>query len=169
MTWTFTPDRPIYLQLQEHLKLSIVSGRYPPGDKLPAVRDLALEAAVNPNTMQRALTELERDGLVFTQRTSGRYVTEDGEVIKKVKNDLAMELVDAFLVNMAAIGYGADETTDLIKGRRNGSAGATARPEGKRYASDETAALIESGSESEWKEEEENKNRKEEGGAYGDS
>ena len=119
MTWIFTPDRPIYIQLQEHIKLSIVSGRYPPGDKLPAVRDLALEAAVNPNTMQRALTELERDGLVFTQRTSGRYVTEDGEVIKKVKNELAMELVDAFLVNMAAIGYGADETAALIKSKRN--------------------------------------------------
>ena len=120
MTWTFTPDRPIYIQLQEHLKLSIVSGHYPPGDKLPAVRDLALEAAVNPNTMQRALTELERDGLVYAQRTSGRYVTEDEEVIDKTKRELAIELVDAFLAKMAAIGFGVDETAALIDDKREG-------------------------------------------------
>ena len=114
MTWSFTPDRPIYLQIQEGLKLSIVSGLYPPGDKLPAVRDLALEAAVNPNTVQRALTELERDGLVYAQRTSGRFVTEDKAVIENTKNELAMELVDAFLEKMAAIGYGTAETAALI-------------------------------------------------------
>jgi len=117
MTWSFTPDRPIYLQLQEGLKLSIVSGEYPPGDKLPAVRDLALEAAVNPNTVQRALSELEREGLVYTQRTSGRFVTEDNEVIKKTKSELAMELVGAFLEKMAAIGYNAAETAALIGGK----------------------------------------------------
>jgi DNA-binding transcriptional regulator YhcF (GntR family) len=87
---------------------------YPPGDKLPAVRDLALEAAVNPNTVQRALTELERDGLVYAQRTSGRFVTEDKAVIENTKNELAMELVDAFLEKMAAIGYGTTETAALI-------------------------------------------------------
>ena len=115
MTWSFTPDRPIYLQLQERLKLSIVSGQYPPGDKLPAVRDLAQVAAVNPNTVQRALAELEREGLVHAQRTSGRFVTEDKTVIEKTKNELAMELVDAFLEKMAAIGYGAMETAALIR------------------------------------------------------
>jgi len=114
MTWSFTPDRPIYLQLQELIKLSIVSGMYPPGDKMPAVRDLALEAAVNPNTVQRALTELEREGLVFSQRTSGRFVTEDISVIEKTKNELAMELVDSFLEKMSAIGYGPRETAELI-------------------------------------------------------
>ena len=117
MTWSFTPDRPIYIQLQERLKLSIVSGLHPPGDKLPAVRDLALEAAVNPNTVQRALAELEREGLVHSQRTSGRFVTEDTAVIEKMKNALAMELVDAFLEKMAAIGYGAKETAALIAGK----------------------------------------------------
>ena len=119
MTWSFTPDRPIYIQLQERLKLSIVSGLHPPGDKLPAVRDLALEAAVNPNTVQRALMELEREGLVYAQRTSGRFVTEDTAVIEKTKNELAMELVGAFLEKMAAIGYGVKETADMITaGRR---------------------------------------------------
>ena len=114
MIWSFTPDRPIYLQLQERLKLSILSGIYPPGDKLPAVRDLALEASVNPNTVQRALTELEREGLVHTHRTSGRFVTEDIEVIGKMKNAYAMELVSAFLGKMEAIGYSPKETAALI-------------------------------------------------------
>ena len=118
MTWSFTPDRPIYLQLQELLGLSIVSGQHPPGSKLPAVRDLAIEAAVNPNTVQRALTELERDGLVYSQRTSGRFVTEDVQVIGKKKNEMALELVNAFLEKMAALGYGAKETAALIVGKR---------------------------------------------------
>jgi len=114
MTWSFTPDRPIYIQLQERIKLSIVSGLYPPGSKMPAVRDIALDAAVNPNTAQRALSELEREGLVHAHRTSGRFVTEDESVISKMKNELAMELVDAFLEKMEAIGYGAGETAALI-------------------------------------------------------
>ena len=122
MTWSFVPDRPIYLQLQDILKLSIVSGQQPPGSKLPAVRDLAIEAAVNPNTVQRALAELERDGLVHAQRTSGRFVTEDTEVIGKMKNELAMELVEAFLKKMAAIGYGAREAASLIAGKAANSA-----------------------------------------------
>ena len=117
MTWSFTSDRPIYIQLQELILQAIVSGQYPPGDKLPAVRDLAIEAAVNPNTVQRALAELERAGLVFTQRTSGRFVTEDRTMIEKAKDALAVELVDAFLEKMAAIGYGAAETAALIGGR----------------------------------------------------
>jgi len=114
MTWAFTPDRPIYLQLQEQIKLSIVSGLHPPGGKLPAVRDFAEDAAVNPNTVQRALMELEREGLVYAQRTSGRFVTEDEAVIENTKNELAMELIGAFLAKMAALGYGARETAALI-------------------------------------------------------
>ncbi|MDR0491591.1 MAG: GntR family transcriptional regulator [Oscillospiraceae bacterium] len=117
MAWRFTSDRSIYLQLQEMLKLSIISGQYPPGDKLPAVRDLALDAAVNPNTAQRALTELEREGLIYAHRTSGRFVTEDKTVIEKTKNGLAMELVDAFLEKMAAIGFDAKETAAMIENK----------------------------------------------------
>ena len=115
MTWNFTHDRPIYLQFQERIKLSIVSGRHPPGGKLPAVRDLAEEAAVNPNTVQRALMELEREGLVYAHRTSGRFVTEDAAVIEKTKNEMAAELAGAFLEKMAAIGYSARETFELIR------------------------------------------------------
>ena len=120
MTWSFTPDRPIYLQLQERIKLAIVSGLYPPGDKLPAVRDLAMEAAVNPNTMQRALMELEREGLVYAQRTSGRFVTEDGAVVEKIKNELAMALIDEFLEKMVAIGYDASKVASMIAARTEG-------------------------------------------------
>jgi DNA-binding transcriptional regulator YhcF (GntR family) len=117
MMWTFTPDRPIYLQLQEQIKLAIVSGLYEPGGKLPAVRDLAEEAAVNPNTVQRALAELERGELVFSQRTSGRFVTEDSGVIEKLKNEMAKELIDAFLEKMAVIGFSTIETAEIIAKR----------------------------------------------------
>ena len=75
MPWELDNDRPIYLQLMERIQQDIVSGIYKPGDRLPSVRDLAVEAAVNPNTMQKALSELERSGLVYSQRTSGRFIT----------------------------------------------------------------------------------------------
>ena len=78
MKWDFSSDAPIYAQLILQIKVGIVSGAFPPGERLPSVRDLATEAGVNPNTMQRALTELERDGLVYSQRTAGRFVTESG-------------------------------------------------------------------------------------------
>ncbi|MCL2226404.1 MAG: GntR family transcriptional regulator [Oscillospiraceae bacterium] len=118
MTWNFTPDRPIYLQLQEQIKLAIISGLHPPGGKLPAVRELAEEASVNPNTVQRALTELERDGLVYANRTSGRFVTEETKVIEKTKSEMAMELVEAFLSKMASIGYDRKETAAMIANTR---------------------------------------------------
>ena len=81
MNWQFSNDAPIYAQLIGQIRAGIVSGAFSPGERLPSVRDLAMEAGVNPNTMQRALTELERDGLVYSQRTSGRYVTEDQTAI----------------------------------------------------------------------------------------
>ena len=83
MPWNLDNDRPIYLQLMERIQHDIISGVYQPGDKLPSVRDLAVEAAVNPNTMQKALSELERCGLVYSQRTSGRFITDDTAMIKK--------------------------------------------------------------------------------------
>ena len=117
MTWRFDSDRPIYKQLKEHILLQIVSGAYPAGAKLPPVRDLAAEAAVNPNTLQKALSDLERDGLVYTQRTSGRFVTEDENMITQAKNDLANEQVDLFLKKMSGIGFTGEETITLIEKR----------------------------------------------------
>ena len=84
MPWELDNDRPIYLQLMERIQQDIVSGIYKPGDRLPSVRDLAVEAAVNPNTMQKALSELERSGLVYSQRTSGRFITEDTRLLDEM-------------------------------------------------------------------------------------
>ena len=94
MEWELQGDRPIWLQLTEQIQLRIVSGEYPAGERLPSVRDLAAEAAVNPNTMQKALTELERGGLVYSQRTSGRFITQDQQLIQQLKQRLAREETD---------------------------------------------------------------------------
>jgi DNA-binding transcriptional regulator YhcF (GntR family) len=113
--WEFKDDRPIYLQIIEFVKLRIVSGEYKPGDKLLSVRELAAEAAVNPNTMQKALSELEREGLVFSQRTMGRFITEDQDMVERTKRDLAMEQVAAFFAKMEAIGFSKKEILELLE------------------------------------------------------
>jgi DNA-binding transcriptional regulator YhcF (GntR family) len=115
MSWNFSDDRPIYIQLMEQIQLRIVSGVYKAGDKLPSVREIASDAAVNPNTMQKALTELERTGLVYSQRTSGRFITEDINMIKDIRNGLAKEQIEKFLYNMKKIGYTKKETIELIE------------------------------------------------------
>ncbi|MDE6606695.1 MAG: GntR family transcriptional regulator [Lachnospiraceae bacterium] len=114
MTWTLNSDRPIYAQLVEKLKMQIVSGFYHPGDRLPSVRELAQEASVNPNTMQKAFSELERSGLIITQRTSGRMVTEDINMIKGIQLELAKENIKVFLENMKQLGYTEEEIVALI-------------------------------------------------------
>lgn len=115
MAWNLKPDRPIYSQLIEQIELMVVSGIYPPGSKLPSVRDMAAEAAVNPNTMQRALSQLESEGLLYSQRTSGRFVTEDVEKIMQTKNNLAMQLINEFIKNMSDLGYNRQQTISLIE------------------------------------------------------
>ena len=97
MSWNLNSDRPIFLQIVERIQMDIISGIYKPGDKLPAVRELASEASVNPNTMQKALSELEKTGLVYSQRTSGRFITEDTNMIEELKQKLAAEKIDEFL------------------------------------------------------------------------
>ncbi|NFG61143.1 MULTISPECIES: GntR family transcriptional regulator [unclassified Clostridium] len=114
MGWELKDDRPIYLQLIDQLQLRIISGIYKIGDKLPSVRELASEASVNPNTMQKALTELERKKLVFTQRTSGRFITEDIDLINKIRNDLAKKEIESFLNNMKNIGYTENEILNIM-------------------------------------------------------
>jgi len=115
MSWNFNDERPIYLQLMEQIQLRIVSGVYDVGGKLPSVREMASDASVNPNTMQKALTELERTGLVYSQRTSGRFITEDSNMIKDIRNDLAKEQIEKFLYNMEKIGYTKQETIELVE------------------------------------------------------
>lgn len=115
MTWELKSDRPIYSQLMEYIKISIVSGKYKPGAKMPSVRELASEASVNPNTMQKALTELERSGLLFSVRTSGRFITEDSKMIEEMKCNLAKEEIQAFLKKMEEIGFTKEEAIETIK------------------------------------------------------
>lgn len=114
MAWSLKSDRPIYSQLIEQIELMIVSGIYPAGAKLPSVRDMAGDAAVNPNTMQRALAQLEAEGLLYSQRTSGRFVTEDVDRIMQTKKDLAMNLVSDFITNMNSLGYDRQQIISLI-------------------------------------------------------
>ena len=118
MDWTFRTDAPIYTQLCERLTLAIVSGGYAPGERLPAVRELAVEAGVNPNTVQRALSELERRGLVYTQRTAGRFVTGDAERIGQEKRRLAEERARGFLGAMEELGYNRVQTVMLLEKMR---------------------------------------------------
>jgi len=115
MPWELKPDRPIYTQLIEQIELRICAGIYPQGSKLPSVRDLAQEASVNPNTMQRALAKLEEDGLLYTVRTSGRYVTEDTEKIKEARSRLAREQVQEFLKKMDELGFEKEEILTIIR------------------------------------------------------
>ena len=118
MKWSFNDSAPIYAQLVEQLTLGIVRGEYPSGGRMPPVRELAMEAGVNPNTMQRALGELERLGLVYSQRTSGRFVTEDVARIDGAKRELAERQIGAFLRAMDALGYRPEEIPDLIREAR---------------------------------------------------
>ena len=114
MKWKFRGDRPIYAQLIEQLERGILTGEYPPGSAIPSVRTLALEAEVNPNTMQRALAELETQGLLHTHRTAGRTVTEDRNMIERTKKNLAKAHVSAFFEGMRSIGIEEDEAATLI-------------------------------------------------------
>ncbi|GFI37717.1 GntR family transcriptional regulator [Lachnospiraceae bacterium 50-23] len=115
MPWNLDDSRPIYLQLMEKIQQDIVSGTYRPGEKLPSVRELALDAAVNPNTMQKALSELERSGLVYSQRTSGRFITEDESMLKQLKTELAARHIRDFFEKMEQLGFPQEETLALVK------------------------------------------------------
>lgn len=114
MPWNLDSSRPIYLQIIERVQMDIITGRYQPGDKLPSVRDLAQEAAVNPNTMQKALSELERSGLIYSQRTSGRFITEDKELIHQMKKELAAAEVSAIVAHMKQLGITPEEIRQLL-------------------------------------------------------
>ncbi len=115
MPWNLNSDRPIFLQIIDKIQMDIISGYYQPGDKLPSVRELAQEASVNPNTMQKALSELERTGLVYSQRTSGRFITEDTDMIHTLKEQRAQEISLRFLENMRSLGFQKEEILALLR------------------------------------------------------
>ena len=115
MSWEFQDHLPIYAQLMDTLKRRIITGRYLPGEKLPSVRELAAEAGINPNTVQRAFSELEREGLIYTQRATGKYVTENAEEIKSARQALAKTQVAEFLSNMQSLGYSVGDVIVLLQ------------------------------------------------------
>ncbi len=119
MDWRFTEDRPIWQQLTEQLTLRILKGEYPPGSKLPTVRELANQAGVNPNTMQRAMAALEQNGLAVANRTAGRTVTEDTAVIGAAKKERARAAVAGCLQILAGLGYSQEDAIVFIKEELN--------------------------------------------------
>lgn len=114
MNWEFNDDMPIYLQIIDIIKAKIASGELKPKEKLKSVRELALEAGVNPNTMQKAMTELERQGIVYSQRTSGRFISESGEVMSNLKKELQQQYIEQFVENMKKLGIEPNETLNYL-------------------------------------------------------
>ncbi|MBQ7783465.1 MAG: GntR family transcriptional regulator [Oscillospiraceae bacterium] len=114
MHWSFSPDVPIYLQIMEQLEQMIVSGVLSPGDRLMSVREFAADANVNPNTMQKALTELEKRGIVYSQRTSGRFITDNPEKLRELREELAQKEIAGFLESMKRLGYTDEEALELL-------------------------------------------------------
>lgn len=115
MKFEFDNNIPIYVQLVEQLKIYIISGQIKPGERLPSVRDLALQTQVNPNTMQKALVELEDLKLIYTERTNGKFVTSDQKLIDRYKKEHADELSKKYFLDMKSIGFSEVETIQYLK------------------------------------------------------
>lgn len=113
MSWSFNQNTPLYLQAAAHIRQAIVRGAYTKGEKLLSVRDMATEASVNPNTMQKAFSLLEDEGLVITEGTSGRYVTSDDRIIARAKEQIALELTKDYMTGMTLLGYSASEAAAM--------------------------------------------------------
>lgn len=114
MVWKFSDDVPIYQQIMDGIKQRIATGEWQAGQKLPSVRELALEAGVNPNTMQKALSELEREGLLHSKRTAGRFVAEQEGMTRELHEEMAKEYMEVFLGNMQKLGYSLEETLEML-------------------------------------------------------
>lgn len=115
MDYIFDNERPIYVQLVEMLRIEIVSGKLKSGERIPSVRELALTARVNPNTMQKALAELESEGLIYTERTNGKFVTDNKELIETIKRELAKEKVNNYINDMKNIGITYEEAVHYLQ------------------------------------------------------
>ena len=112
--WNFHNNTPIYLQIVDEIKMQIISGNWKPGEKIASVREIAQEAGVNPNTVQRALSELERHELLFAQRTNGRFVTEDVEMIKNIRREVATQTMKETLEALLQMGYTPKELEEIV-------------------------------------------------------
>ena len=114
MAWTFDNNQPIYIQIMDRIKQQIVSKELKTGDRLPSVREYAEVAGVNPNTIQRSLSELEKEGFVYTQRTAGRFVTDNEELIAQERQALALGELTRFVTTMEKLAYPAEELAELV-------------------------------------------------------
>ena len=123
MDFKIQSSRPIWQQLTEQLRQRIVTGVYPPGSRFPAVRELASEAGVNPNTMQRAMSQLETDELVITNRTLGRTVTDKTEVLEEMRKRMARERTEEYFGDMMALGYDRAEAAEMARRERENGNG----------------------------------------------
>ena len=123
MPWNFDKATPVYMQIADELRGRIVRGTYAISSQLPSVRDLAIEAAVNPNTVQRAYASLEDEGLIITKGTLGRFVTEDAESIESARREIALGLAAGYCGNMRTLGYSPDEICTLTKEALGATAG----------------------------------------------
>ncbi|MCQ2502708.1 MAG: GntR family transcriptional regulator [Saccharofermentans sp.] len=115
MSWTFDENKPIFQQITDHIAGGIVSGKYKPGEKLPSVRELALEAGVNPNTMQRAMSTVEYMGLIVTNRTSGRIVTEDRVFLTRYRKSMLSQAASDYFAKAGELGFTREEAIAYLK------------------------------------------------------
>lgn len=115
MAWSFSSDRPVYLQIAERIKKSVLSGEYTAGEQLPTVRQLAMEAAVNPNTVQHAFVELEDEGIIISKGTLGRFVTEDMGVIEVCRREMAEKLVKDFVDSIEELSIPLEQAIEMVK------------------------------------------------------
>lgn len=115
MAWSFSADRPVYIQIADRIKKSVLSGEYEAGQQIPTVRQLALEAAVNPNTVQHAFTELENEGIIIAKGTLGRFVTEDEQVVQAVREQMARNLAKTFVKEMGQLSISPQQALELIR------------------------------------------------------
>ena len=115
MAWKFDADRAVYLQIAQRIEIAVLSGVYTPGGQIPSVRQLALEAAVNPNTVQHAFTELENQGIILSRGTQGRFVTEDAATIEACRLELAQLQVQQFLKDIGQLGISREQAVSMIK------------------------------------------------------
>ncbi len=115
MAWKFNNEAPIYIQIMDEIKFRIAQGRLKPGEQVPPVRELAVKAGVNPNTMQKALAELEREGVLYSQRTAGRFVAQPAGGIASVRRNASNKYIKAYVDSMRSLGYGDVELVEILK------------------------------------------------------
>ncbi len=115
MAWKFSSDRPVYLQISERIVRKVLSGEYSAGEQIPSVRQIALEAAVNPNTVQHAFSELENEGLIISKGTLGRFVTDDEQVVEVCRKRMAEQLVREFSKDMRELSISKEQAIKMIE------------------------------------------------------